>query len=526
MNEPIAKDLAATESVALRAREVLLTLLLFTLFAGWTPPHVNESHYLCKAQHYWNPSWCQGDHFLESSDAHLVFYWSFGWLTCFLPLTAVAWIGRILNWTLLAWAWCRLSRSITPRPMLAPLLAGLMLVFTTHFHMAGEWLVGGVEAKGFAYALVLLGIGAIVNAKWNRAWILLGAAAAFHVLVGGWAVIAAGVAWILDKKDRPSVVSMLPALVAGGLLSLLGLIPILMIGRGIDGETVRQANLIYVFERLSHHLVLTRFDHNYIYRFIGLVIAWQFLGRRFLNCPSSRRLRLFVNGTLVISACGAAITGLTLNDPDLAAKLLRFYWYRLSDIAVPIGVVIALGVACERLRKTDMAGVRRSIVIAWIVVGAVVGGKLLARTSDFRAAADKKTLHYDQWLDVCHWIAENTEPTDRFLTHPIQQTFRWHAGRSEVVNWKDVPQDAAALVQWWERLEDVERAGMAVPKRSEKMSPPLSESVIEELAKKYDFQYVVVNRRATRGDLEFEQVFPPPGEPDRWFTVYRIPDDQ
>ena len=65
-------------------------------------PHVNETHYLTKAKHYWDPAYCPGDLFLDSADAHLPFYWTVGWLTKWLSLPAAAWVGRIAAWLLLA----------------------------------------------------------------------------------------------------------------------------------------------------------------------------------------------------------------------------------------------------------------------------------------------------------------------------------------------------------------------------------------------------------------------------------------
>ena len=99
-----------------RLCEVLLIFMVFFLYAGWVPPAVNEAHYLTKAKHYWNPDFCAGDHFLESADAHLVFYWTFGWVTLFCSLPAAAWIGRLVTWGAMAWAWRRLSWCVVPKP--------------------------------------------------------------------------------------------------------------------------------------------------------------------------------------------------------------------------------------------------------------------------------------------------------------------------------------------------------------------------------------------------------------------------
>ena len=53
-------------------------------------------------------------------------------------------------------------------------LGGAVRLLIERFHMAGEWVIGGVEAKGFAYVLVFLGLEAVVRNRWNRAWLLLG----------------------------------------------------------------------------------------------------------------------------------------------------------------------------------------------------------------------------------------------------------------------------------------------------------------------------------------------------------------
>lgn len=179
--------------------------MVFAVFfiQGAAPvPEVNEPYYLGKAIHFWNPDWVQGDFFLDTADTHTVFYLTFGWLALVLSPTAMAWTGRVLTWALLAWAWRRLSFALVPRPWMAVLTAALWVLLIERCHMAGEWVVGGVEAKGFAYVLVLLGLEALVRNRWNRMWLLFGAASAFHVLVGGWSVIAAGWAWLAQGGEK------------------------------------------------------------------------------------------------------------------------------------------------------------------------------------------------------------------------------------------------------------------------------------------------------------------------------------
>ena len=183
--------------------EIAAVLAVFFLEGSWPVPDVNEPYYLTKAVHYWNPGWLAHDFFLQTADTHRVFYFAIGWLSWWLSPTAMAWVGRLVTWILLAWGWQRLSVAILPRRWLAVLTAALLVLMSRRLNMAGEWVVGGVEGKGFAFALVLFALAELVRERWNRAWLLLGAAGAFHVLVGGWATVAAGLAWLLGGR-RPS----------------------------------------------------------------------------------------------------------------------------------------------------------------------------------------------------------------------------------------------------------------------------------------------------------------------------------
>ena len=163
-------------------------------------PEVNEPYYLGKAIHYWNPQWASSDWFLQTADTHAVFYFTVGWLALLLKPTTLAWTVRLLTWILLAWSWQRLSRALVPKAWGSVLTATLFVFLLQHCNMAGEWVVGGAEAKGFAFALAFLALEAMIEGYWNRMWLLLGAASAFHILVGGWAAIAAGAVWMLRKN--------------------------------------------------------------------------------------------------------------------------------------------------------------------------------------------------------------------------------------------------------------------------------------------------------------------------------------
>ncbi|MGE0607138.1 MAG: DUF6798 domain-containing protein [Pirellulales bacterium] len=439
--------------------ETAAIFLMFCLHAGWAAPDVNEAHYLGKAKHYWDASFAQGDFFFESADAHEVFYRACGWLTLFLSLPAVAWMGRLATWWLLAWSFRRLSAAIVPQAWLSVVAAALFLALSESCHMAGEWVIGGFEAKGFAYVLVFLALEALVRGYWARSLWLLGAASSFHVLVGGWTVVGMAFMWLfVGREGRPSAKELTLGLAGGLLLALPGIWPALRLEWGVDHALADKANEIYVYQRLRHHLTPTGFEPDQTLRHLTLIVVWFVLCALTPYQPGTRRFRLLVTGCMLTGFVGMGVWYATKSDPALAARLMRYYWFRMGDSLLPVGVGI--------LAMSHMAYARQWLV-GWgsMLLGAAIaiGGTHLSGYAIQRATlpaiprGDRpgKVRDYHGWRDACEWIANSPDiPADaRFITPRMAQTFKWHTGRAEVASWKDLPQDAVSIVEWWRRMK-------------------------------------------------------------------------
>ncbi len=494
-----------------------MVFLVFFIQGAWPVPDVNEPHYLGKTIHFWNPDWVGDDFFLDSADTHGVFYFTFGWLSLWLSPVALAWVGRIVSWALLAWSWQRLSFALLPRRWWSILSAALMVALIENCHMAGEWIVGGVEAKGFAFVFVFLGMEALVRNRWNRAWLLLGAAAMFHVLVGGWAVVAAGFAWLTQGGDRPKLHRMLPGLIGGFMLSLPSLLPSLWLTGGVDPQTVDKACQIYVFERLAHHLAPGTLPTEFVLRFAFLVVVWAVLCLMTPATRRGRRLRGFVTGALGIAVVGLIVGLVTADNRPLAARLLRLYWFRLADVAVPIGVALGgTSLIVRALRLQPALGIRW-LVVALLVAGVHLGGLAKERVVPRVPRADFRRVHYGNWYRACDWISqpENIPPGARFLTPRLVQTFKWYTGHGEVVTWKDIPQDADSIVKWWDCMEEIHGTGRQWPNRRWHRSlADLGPSRLEHLGRKYGADYVLT---LAKPPLPLEVVYK-----NRTYAVYRL----
>lgn len=535
--------------------EVILLATFFGLVAGQRAPDVNESHYLCKAKHFWDSNYCPGDIFLSSSFSHWAFYFSTGWLTRFCSLTTYAWIGRIATWIFLAAGWRAISRSLSSVPLMAVLTGIFFVILNKRLHLAGEWIVGGFEAKGIAYGFVLFAISAMVKQKWRWVWPLLGGASAFHVLVGGWAVLATGVC-LLVSMIAPSIrlsggavsfkhviqSQVLPLLV-GGAIALIGVVPPLLAESGSANSDA--ANAIYVNQRVAHHVNFASFAIKNVARFVVLVLLWMtfnrwFLRSRYLEPVLRHRVKLievFALMALVFSLVGLLLSALAEQGGGgavFANKFLRFYLFRLADFAVPLSMALVTGCILSR-SLAEHADFPHRVCCSIFAGGILVAGALLVqeRHTDVRPNADARTLKedpsaprrtvavYNNWKKVCQWIAENTPRDAVFITPAQQQTFKWYASRAEVCCWKDVPQDPDAMAKWRKRI-----ALLVEPQRDSELGVFVySDQQLEELAKRFGATHLLAMQRSNEllpQSTELEQVYPADPTTRATFAVFEF----
>jgi hypothetical protein len=303
---------------------------------------------------------------------------------------------------------------------------------------------------------------------------------------------------------------MLPGLIAGGLLALAGLIPALRLSWRQPADIVADANRIYVFDRLPHHLsILTVPADEVAHRLVrhGMlilslaVLSWA--NRRLAartpgagNAASTtlHRLNQFAWGAVLLAAVGLTIEILVWNAPNWAASLLRYYWFRLTDVAVPLAV--AMNVAA--LVDQGFAEARRwapwALAVAIFVAATPLIYDVRLRFDNPVPPSDAYMASYDDWVEICQWVDENTPASAIFLTPRMNQSFKWRTGRAEVATRKDLPQDASSIVEWSNRLHNIyyhDVDGLPVPVDS------IADLGIEHLAavaKQYGVDYVIASR--------------------------------
>ena len=538
---------------------------IFFLYAGSSVPAINEPHYWTKAAHFWNNEFGKGDLFLESGDAHWLFFATFGYLTQCMPMHWSVWTGRFITWIFLALSWTMLGRSLwqneekTDKQPPIPLQAscwGLIWLAGLHYgHWAGEWVVGGCESKGIAYACIFAGLAFAIRRRWTLAWVMFGGAAAYHVVTGIWVITC--VATVSLLLDGYSIRRWFTVHAPGWSLCVIGVIigvvPALAIDWGTDPAMASESAVKQVYTRLGHHLAPSRFS-TVRWQDFGILLAcacvllWMASRSKWHGRPPDisktgvfetlpRGLRLMIGWSLFGFA--VAMLGLMVDYlfggafPAQASKLLRFYLFRWNDVAMPMMVgALAVSFAFGQLRFTPYVFSSRCVVGACAFIPGIVllGYRFESNSNELIPAGDKahfvaksdseaeQLRQFKDWVRVCDWIKTNSEPGSLWLTPRRQQSFKWRAGQAELACWKDAPQNAEAVVQWSERLAD------AYQFDSEKKLLPWTDEKLWALHAKYGIRYVLLDRRV-HGQIPplLPIIYPSQNDLNATFAVFEFP---
>ena len=218
---------------------------------------------------------------------------------------------------------------------------------------------------------------------------------------------------------------------------------------------------------------------------------------------------------------GAAINLLIyVGCRGLAADLLRYYWFRLTDVAVPLGVALEAaalaagltnapplenapplqwGGASSWKRRLQVLLGYRWLALLILVAGYHMGDCLLNRLTPQQPRSHKidGMEDFEAWQAACEWVTDSGKirPGARFLTRGWRRpssgtpaTARWPRG-------KTYPQDARELVQWWTRLQDIYGTGRPPP--NARWHPSLAEvspERLRQLGAKYGADYLIAER--------------------------------
>jgi len=479
---------------------------------------VNEVNILPFARQHADPSWVPQDWYYNLPSSYRgPFIAIFGNFASVFGFLATSIVGRIVAFSLVATGFVFLARTLRLKLILLLVAVTALLLSTNNQGLiAHEWIIIALEPKVIAYGFLLIGISFMLRENYRLMALFLGLTISFHVLVGGWALIAVMI-WLLFY--RREIFANLKTLTSLGMIYLLAAcLAIPPIIKELTTVTTPDGKLdpsyIYVHLRTPHHLNPLSWslelwkEQPLIYSIIFVItffILWKWKEHKAVQ------LGVFALCTMI-----PFVFGLIIAPLDTQGKLLQYYPFRLGDIMFPLITCLLFVYLLQVIGWKSQFGKKALMLVCLIVLG----NSIFVQGKDFYESAltlpqfpSKPQMVSPEWKDMCYWIRDNINSEERFISHPINDiNFTWLSERATIVKYKFVPPVSSEVNKWFQRLNDLSGT-VDITKASSKEEikslinkgySTLNTEQFQQLMEKYEANYLV-----TRSDkqLNFNIVY-------------------
>ncbi len=496
----------------------------------------NDVDALPSARQFVDPDWLPNDWYLNLKIGYRYAFNTLAGTMCqFLPFQLANFWGRVLVALAFAFSFYRLFKALRISSLL--IIPCLWYFSGQQAFIADEWFLLGFEAKCFAYAFVIMGVGFLLEGKYRAMLVSLGVATSFHVLVGIYACFCVVVVIVLNaghRKNAIQILKSLPLLVVTGCFGVYAVLRQIFAGADIDAAEAVRAAGIYVTFRVPHHVFPQAF---------GPVAEWGVLLVFFLvplavflfsGDERFKQMAQFVFSSLLLCVVGLVLYQLQW------FHLLKYYWFRFGATMVPLGGVVAIAGLFHVALKNGLEWMspRRgmwkalSSGLVGLVFFVLLAGNLALIAWPKVAVKDtlsigpnsweiiKRGAHREQKHALGAWIQGNTPRDAIFLVDPTMDHFYVVAERARVVSFKHSPQSERDILDWYQRLLDIsgstsiDEMGFSSQRLLRRRYCRLSDDVLDSLIKKYRIQYIVRDR--CRRKLGYQVAYR-----DARYTVYK-----
>ena len=427
----------------------------------------NEEEYFVFAKAFADPHWIAGALSIKDvPGTRIIFDTVVGWALGFASFEQVAAAGRTLCAILFAFPLALFFKKLRLSHLEAVFLLTVYVLSHQSF-FGNEWIFRSFETKVISYVFVFYSIYYLIEEKIRLSVIFSAAAIYFHVLVGGWYVLALFAYFIFRRVPLRDV--LVSALMLAVLLTPLAFYLadkyLVHNPNVIDGVTV---SWVYAYVRNPHHLdVLGRLVQGktsvQIEVVLSAVMGWLCI-KTYLNGkdPVIRALCLL---SLVLFA--QQFLSLLVASFDTQGVFLKFYPYRTSALSLFLSLTLLLLLfkksgwlpSQESTSPVEDSNGRAgqlvvvSVMLAFLVPG--LGSRLyINAVVSYRVAyPSAKQLAMNS---ACDWIRRNTDSAAVVLD--LEDRSRGHLDfvrktqRDSFSVYKFVPTTNLLIYEWYQRV--------------------------------------------------------------------------
>jgi hypothetical protein len=455
----------------------IILMMIFSVYYLGYVPNGNEENYLQLAKEFFDPDWIKNSFVLnDSAGTRIIYQYIVGFFLDFLSFEFVTLIFRGFLIVAFSFILNAIYKSLQINNIM--IVVHLVLIYLDkQSYFAGSWIFISVEAKSFAYLLVLIALYFIIQKKYNITVISLVGATYFHVLVGGYAFIYFGLSiLIIEKFDFRNNYQLLFKLFIY-VLVVSPYILWLLKNTNAPSELEPKADWIYSYFRNSHHTTLS---HGFHYHLIGIFESFlallSLIYLRKKDAFDSRMEVLYVIG--IISFAGTLML-VPVIFFDENGTILKFYLFRINALSTFIFTIVFIKWIFKIL-KTEYSTIIYATVAIFALRALFVGA-----LANYR---NHKAYNNDPIIEVCDFIKLNTDKDvvvlGLFESNNENLSMTRRMERDRFVVYKFVPADLNKIHEWYYRvkikneiLKDINNLTLTTDKY--KIDFVLSEDIIE-----------------------------------------------
>lgn len=428
--------------------QAVTVFVIIFLFSFKINISYNEMDVTPYGRAFYNIDWLKNDWYLNLRIPYRsLFSYPIGFFSDNFGFLNTIYIGRVISYILIAVSVTKLVNTISDNKYSIYYLLALTIFFY-YFRLglgAGEWMVGGLDTKVFAYGFALLSISSFINNNIKRWLLFSGITLSFHILIGFYNLLSfLPLIITLSRNNRiyiHNVIKYIPFFILTGSIGIYGIIDVLI------GETKSISNIgwdIYVNIRVPNHTIPNLFSKK-IWVFIFL-----FSATNIYILLKTKKERFKLLSAYALTTASISLVGLGVFLLYGSSSILKYYFFRFSDVMLPLLTIVSITYFIYEKIKTLPVKVK-TISYYSTIIAIYVFLLFSAKNTYTEIRTKSSTELYD--LEMIDWVNNNTSTDDVFIVKPDSDMFYINYERPILVSWKHSPQNNDDLIEWYNRLK-------------------------------------------------------------------------
>jgi hypothetical protein len=433
-------------------RRSRLVLVMFVLMVFAAPPlgvlSTNEEAYLNAAAHSYGVVGLPSESAALGGMSHaLVFSIIAGVTVDHLGFEGAQIVLRVLVALLYAVAFATLFDRIGLRLPGAVIVMASFLLLGQEI-VGGEWLLGGVEPKAFAYPLAIGGIAFGLTGAIHAAILLLAAATWFHLLVGGYGLALMSCALLL--VDRRPKALLMPFAVYLAAIAPLGMYLLAhSYGQTFSASDGVSSSWISTFVRNPHHAMPYASKWSFSEWLPGLAATFALLVSVWFIAPQLGRTER-LSASIVFAASSWILIAAIVVLVDRSGSVGVFLPFRVSSLALLFVLIVTVQLA-QGLQQQPWP--RMTVAAAFILSVLLLATRAGEEARQWALERDARR----ERAELAELVTDMTERSSVILvTAKAEPHVLWlerRTGRAAYVFFKFFPSEPPRIAEWYNRIQ-------------------------------------------------------------------------